>query len=420
MYGSFDQIGDIVTFGRYEQDNDLTNGAEPIEWIVLDVQNGKSLLISRYALDCQPFNTTQTSVTWDRSTIRTWLNGEFLNDAFNSGSLACIKSTHVSATDGKNPTYNTNPGSSTEDKVFLLSINEARNYFSSNQARQCAPTAYAESQGCHANTDTGTCWWWLRSPGNSGNDAANVNNIGDTYYVGNDVSVSYGVRPVIWVDTEAAEKAQEAAEQMRILFQELSTATVGQIVTFGNYEQDNDLSNGVEPIEWIVLDVQDGKSLLISRYALDCQQYNIQYVNVTWETCSMRKWLNSTFLNNAFNAEEQALIPTVTVSADKNPDYNTTPGNSTEDKIFLLSIEKVNKYFVSNKDAQCVPTVYAKTLGCYVDQNTGTCSWWLRSPGGSSYYAAFVYSVGAVDSIGGYVNYSGNAVRPALWINLSS
>ncbi|MBP3696995.1 MAG: hypothetical protein J6J45_05560, partial [Clostridia bacterium] len=73
---------------------------------------------------------------------------------------------------------------------------------------------------------------------------------------------------------------------------DFSDTQVGDYITFGSYEQDNDLSNGKEPIEWLVLDKQDGKVLVISKYALDAKPYNDEYVDVTWETCTLRSWLN--------------------------------------------------------------------------------------------------------------------------------
>ena len=77
--------------------------------------------------------------------------------------------------------------------------------------------------------------------------------------------------------------------------------TVGNSVSFGSYEQDNNPANGKEEIEWIVLDVQGDRSLLISKYALDCKKYNTEWTDGTWESCSLRKWLNSDFLNAAFS-----------------------------------------------------------------------------------------------------------------------
>ena len=201
---------------------------------------------------------------------------------------------------------------------------------------------------------------------------------------------------------------------------------VGDTYTFGAYEQDNSTSNGKEAIEWTVLD-KDGMSLLlISKQALDCQQYNTSYTDVTWESCSLRKWMNGTFLNKAFNAEEQAQIQNTTVSADKNPEYNTNPGNATTDKVFLLSINEVEKYFNSDEARKCAPTAYAKAQGAYTSDSyktasgAATCWWWLRSPGCYQDIAASVNDDGSV-SYGGYcVDYVGDAVRPALWINLDS
>lgn len=201
---------------------------------------------------------------------------------------------------------------------------------------------------------------------------------------------------------------------------------VGDTYTFGAYEQDNSTSNGKEAIEWTVLD-KDGMSLLlISKQALDCQQYNTSYTDVTWESCSLRKWMNGTFLNKAFNAEEQAQIQNTTVSADKNPEYNTNPGNATTDKVFLLSINEVEKYFNSDEARKCAPTAYAKAQGAYTSDSyktasgAATCWWWLRSPGSSQGSAATVNHGGSVSYYGNIVNYVNDAVRPALWINLDS
>lgn len=206
----------------------------------------------------------------------------------------------------------------------------------------------------------------------------------------------------------------------------VKNASVGDTITFGAYEQDNNTSNGKEAIEWTVLD-KDGMSLLlISKQALDCQQYNTSYTDVTWESCSLRKWMNGTFLNKAFNAEEQAQIQNTTVSADKNPEYNTNPGNATTDKVFLLSINEVEKYFNSDEARKCAPTAYAKAQGAYTSDiyktasGAATCWWWLRSPGISQSYAASVHLGGSVDCIGFAVNRGTGAVRPALWINLDS
>ena len=125
------------------------------------------------------------------------------------------------------------------------------------------------------------------------------------------------------------------------------------------------------------------------------------------------------FLNAAFSKSERAMIPTVTVDADKKPSWSTrSPGNSTTDQVFLLSITEVNKYFSSNSARQCQGTAYCYAQGVF-GADKGNCWWWLRSPGFYQDRAAFVYYDGDVNEYGDYV-YVLRAVRPALWINLGS
>ena len=123
--------------------------------------------------------------------------------------------------------------------------------------------------------------------------------------------------------------------------------TVGGIVTFGRYEQDGSEENGPEEIEWIVLHVQDGKVLLLSKYGLEAQRYNKKKTDVTWETCTLRAWLNDDFLNKAFDPEEQSAILTTEVDNSDAQGYSgwiTSGGNNTKDKIFLLSCTETNLY----------------------------------------------------------------------------
>ena len=195
---------------------------------------------------------------------------------------------------------------------------------------------------------------------------------------------------------------------------------VGNYVTFGHYEQDNNTGNGKEAIEWLVLDVQGDKVLLVSRYALDCKPYNTSYTSVTWETCSLRTWLNGTFINAAFTADEQKAVMTTTVDNSKSQGYSgysTNGGNNTQDKVFLLSYAEAWKYFKSDDARECQPTKYAVAQNAYKASN-GNCRWWLRSPGAWSDFAAIVDFDGARSSRN--VRSSNVAVRPAFWLDLSS
>lgn len=192
---------------------------------------------------------------------------------------------------------------------------------------------------------------------------------------------------------------------------------VGEVINFGKYEQDYDTANGPEEIEWLVLAIEGDKALVISRYALDYQRYNESYTSVTWETCTLRTWLNDTFLNTAFTAEEQRRIPIVTVSADENPRFTSDPGNSTKDRVFLLSITEAEKYFPSKTDRQCEHTA-AAAVRVNIASN-GNCNWWLRSPGSSNRGVAIVDRDGLFSYHGGS-DVSTLGVRPALWIHLGS
>ena len=188
---------------------------------------------------------------------------------------------------------------------------------------------------------------------------------------------------------------------------------VGDIITFGNYWQGKDKSAGKQPVEWQVLDVKDGKALVISKYGLINHKYNKESTDVTWETCTLRKWLNDTFIKDIFSAKEMKAVTLSDVSADKNPSYNTNQGNDTKDKLFLLSIKEVEQYFVSDEKRLCKLTKYAVYNGAYEHG-----WWWLRSAGAYSYGAALVHGDGSVDCDGNSVTYHSGSVRPAFWLNL--
>ena len=121
------------------------------------------------------------------------------------------------------------------------------------------------------------------------------------------------------VDTkiEACDNAIEAA----VAAAREPFTKVGNIVTYGHYEQDNNTSNGKEAIEWQVLAVDGDKILVISRYGLDAQPYNTKDTSVTWETCSLRSWLNGSFLFDAFDIEERQSICTTIVDNSSDQSY---------------------------------------------------------------------------------------------------
>lgn len=198
------KIGDIVEFGSYEQDNNVSNGKEKITWIVLKVENGKALLISEYALDSYKYYSSLNSVTWETSHIRRWLNSDFFNSAFNDTEQNTILSTEVSA--DANPKHSSNQGTSTADKVFLLSAAQAERYFANKGSRTCKATQYAKQNGVWISPSNGNASWWLRTIGDRQDCASTIESDGDIYYTGSLVhSTNPAVRPVIWVDLSEIE-----------------------------------------------------------------------------------------------------------------------------------------------------------------------------------------------------------------------
>ena len=222
--------GDYITFGSYEQDGKKKNGAEPIEWEVLDVKNGKALVISKYILDAMPYN-DYADITWEKCALRQWLNKDFYNSAFKAGEKKKIIKTRLLNPDHKKSGIK--GGKATKDSVFLLSVSEIRKYYKFNswderlmcglsQELMTEGTKYAIDNGLATNAITEEYYdllyksfeynescigrvcaeWWLRTPGYEANRVCAVSACGDT---GWDVYDAYahfgyiGVRPAMWV-----------------------------------------------------------------------------------------------------------------------------------------------------------------------------------------------------------------------------
>ncbi len=190
-------------------------------------------------------------------------------------------------------------------------------------------------------------------------------------------------------------------------------ASKGDTILLGKYEQDNNESNGEEVIEWIVLETEEKKLLLISKYGLDYKKFDETYEEITWETCTLRKWLNNDFITKAFSEEEKTKMIMTTLINNDNKIYGTNGGKSTTDKVFLLSIDEVEKYYYSNEERKAYSTSYVNSQG----ENSIYTSWWLRSSGMYPNFAAIVYSDGEIGFTGRDVNSVKSVVRPAMWIS---
>lgn len=193
-----------VFFGHYEQDGDPDNGGEPIEWLVLDARDGQALLLSCYALDCQPYHDSKEEISWEGSSLRAWLNGDFLTNAFTDAEReAVMTSTQRNDQSNGNVEWTTSGGEDTQDRVFLLSYNEVGVYLGDKEARKAVGTEHARSLGAKfmglTSVGIGETSWWLRSPGKEQNEATCIDVMGD--FGSRSVGDKLGIRPAILLDT---------------------------------------------------------------------------------------------------------------------------------------------------------------------------------------------------------------------------
>lgn len=176
---------DTVFFGQYQ--------GHPLEWIVLDTQGSRMLLLSLRAVETLPFHSTDEDVTWESCSLRSWLNGEFKEEAFSEEERSAILAT-VLDNSGVNPEYHyTKGGAETEDRVFLLSHDEAARYLPTKELRLCEKSPHAPSYTQDISS------WWLRSPGLYPNCAEYVYVTG-AFFSGMAERMYVDVRPAMWIE----------------------------------------------------------------------------------------------------------------------------------------------------------------------------------------------------------------------------
>ncbi len=235
-----------------------------------------------------------------------------------------------------------------------------------------------------------------------------------------------------------------------------------ETVTFGSYPQSG---SSPEPITWLKLAEQDGRTLLISESVLDAVPYNdidVGYgwsttsprpnTDATWEDCSLRAWLNGEFADTAFTADEKAAIAETTntdtknnvaPTPDKADDASVHQAPETTDTVFVLSVAEAKGYFANNAARSAQPTQYAMDKGVYTGvaatdaQSDGAAVWWLRTNGYYSGYEAVVTDDGYVHGAGyrtngelhdGFTDHGAEAselggnigVRPCIWVETSA
>lgn len=412
-------VGDIITLGHYEQDGNRDNGREVIEWRILKLDGDRALVVSQYGLANKPYNYSRKGTTydqtWENSTLRNWLNKEFFDDAFSAEEQQLIPTVMVNT---KNPPKSARRSKSTQDRIFLLSETEAKDYFSSDEDRKLSPTAYVEDIYGSSYPS-----WFLRSSGQ--------NSWGYVLFAGVDSDgaiksdgfySSYGelIRPAFWLNLTEYSGPVEETKTANIRKADDRT---GKYILFGTYEQDNNKGNGKEPIIWQVLTVENGMALVISKYSLDFMTFSEDMFNGdTWETSTVRKWLNGSFYNYAFILQnENGRIEQFLNENPDNPDYGTDCGNSTKDFVFLLSFDDVLKYMPTRTDRMSGATKYANAVsGDFYSQlyNPGVTHWMLRSLGQEFVVSKVNNKTGNILMTAGNGGDLPTGIRPAMWLNI--
>lgn len=210
----------------------------------------------------------------------------------------------------------------------------------------------------------------------------------------------------------SSDSSETPEESTTITYEEDETfdydAYAKSFVKFGKYEQDNNIENGTEEIEWCVLATDGDYSLLFSRYILDYQAFNdtVMAEATDWESGSLRNWLNNDFYKSAFSNQEQSNIRTTEVQDFK---ADNELGGTTLDKVFILSIDQLNKYIEDEYYRGTYATDYAHSK-----QEHSTSTYWLINSYTSDLYKYAINSSGENEN-NPRVNEE-EGVRPAIWV----
>ena len=359
------KVGDKVTIGGYS-------------FTAVAIEKDSTLLVCDTSVKTDAFHKNYEYTSWAECSLRAWLNGEFADTlkadaSFNSELL--ITDTLVTAEN-----YTSGLGEcTTEDTVFLLSIDDVRDYKVGGIGENC----------------------WLRSTGEEMTHAAIQRADGSLHMTGYraDYPIA-GVRPCIRLHA----KNNIAAEGVA-----LSAAQVGAKVIFGNY--------GGEDILWDVLAVKDGKALMMTDKVIDAAQFHTANT-ATYATSALAAWLNGEFKDAAFDADELAKIDTAaTVATPVNPKYGTA-GGADSTGIFVLSEQEFRMYCTTDSTKRAEATDFAVANGASVDPNFGTSGYWLRTIGETADKACYVYYYGDVCEYGIIQMSDYIGVRPAMWVTI--
>lgn len=354
-YGNIDfdkvQIFDIIKFGRYDKENDSLlyykyRSLPEIDWIVLDKQDKKLLLVSKDIIEIYPYEKSldKEKTSWEKCSLNTWLNHNFLDYAFDSEEKNMIIGEEISIL------------SESEIKKYLL---DKRAYFT-NYVKYKVERFLDRNKLLKPE-------WWIRLDSPYKDNFTIVKEDGKLYDMPI-FSIGAGVRPMIWVNSDQ-HIFNYTQPNVYLLETNYLNLNMGDIVEFGRYPynlKDTFLTpyNDLPRIEWKVINIDKNTIWLITKNIIDLRNYHItndiKYLN--WEEAAINLWLNSNdkegFYGFAFNAEEKRII------RDK--------------RINLLNYSEVKLYL--KEDTYCRCTDYARgKKGCFrTEDKDDLCEWWLR------------------------------------------
>ena len=301
----------------------------------------------------------------------------------------------------------------TQDWIFALSQEELEGLMPERLERVIEPTTYVYRQS--AGIERNGVAWWLRD--------TQEDNVYNGYAVKANGSISVrdknsmlaAARPALWLDLTQVTLGEDGVfiAQEPPDAQAQSEINIGDSIEFGRYEQNNDLTDGLEPIVWTVIAIQDGKAMLLSDYALEVMAFDEDGKKAIWETCSLRAWMNGEFYETAFNENEKARVVQM---INTNPvRHNGLFGEETPDWAFVLSYEEIDRYLPELEQRRAQSTLYAKAKGALA----GWTHWMLRSSSYNPYQEMLMDELGNYDNWRAETYYDLCEVRPAIWIDIS-
>ena len=476
---------DGIFFGEYFQDSYLSNKEKkPIEWLVVEKNKNSAILMSKYILNHMPYDNRilkdsldYFDSNWNDSLVKKWLNNEFYNEAFNEIEKNLILDTHLEDVFG---------GNESNDKIFIFSEADFTGYSllkkpisgsriatkGTEYAKTCPYVQdrifeyqkinpiekYLDVSGGDAKIyKEGMSSYWLRT-----NEMPNESKIiwyngeiDEKYGAGTQFSydATVGVRPTLCVkfdstkynqiiqkNIEEKKLKEEIMKNRKFDYNNFSLIVNNilpskdlkaaiqiddyQTVEFGNYyyiDNEDDRKN----TEWIVLDKNEEtkEALLLSKNIIDYKLYDEGYdTKVSWDNCSLRKYLNEEFLNKAFSLEEIKIIQPKSIISDT----KFATSINTIDRIFCLCEDDCYKYFPEfsvlynkNYGINIAPinkyVIYKSDDKAY--QKNGIGAYWLRDKGIDGSEVCYIGTSGTqLNASRVSKRYLGVGVRPALWV----